>query len=322
MAAARRRRGRRHQRPGRGLGADAAAPRPRPGAPAVTVLEASPRLGGPLQSDEVGGRVVDLGPDGFLGRRPEAVDLCREVGLGDALEPVAARGASVWARGRLRPLPEGLALGIPTRFWPTARSGIVGVRGSLGLARDAVLPRPDVPRPDRRPRHRTARVAQARPARGRHVGRSPHRRDPCRFGRRHVGGRDLPAAAGGRAAPGWPHARPARRSAGARPRRTTALLGTRRRHGLTGRRAGGGAAASAAWTICTSSPADRLERATPRRLDRGRGRSDLRGGRRGAGHTGTGGGGPSHAARRRGGRTAAGHRLRLGGPGDVPGRHR
>jgi oxygen-dependent protoporphyrinogen oxidase len=57
---------------------------------------------------------------------------------------VAARGASVWARGRLRALPEGHALGIPTRFWPTARSGIVGVRGALGLARDAALPRPDV----------------------------------------------------------------------------------------------------------------------------------------------------------------------------------
>ena len=117
---------------------------PRPGAPAVTVLEASGRLGGPLRSAEVGGRIVDLGPDGFLGRRPEAVDLCREAGLADALVPIAARGASVWARGRLRTLPEGHALGIPTRFWPTARSGIVGLRGSLGLARDAVLPRPDV----------------------------------------------------------------------------------------------------------------------------------------------------------------------------------
>ena len=87
---------------------------------------------------------VDLGPDGFLGRRREAVDLCGEVGIADALVPIAARGASVWARGRLRALPEGHALGIPTRFWPTARSGIVGVRGDLGLARDAVLPRPDV----------------------------------------------------------------------------------------------------------------------------------------------------------------------------------
>ena len=66
------------------------------------------------------------------------------MGIADGLVPVAARGASVWARGRLRALPEGHALGIPTRFWPTARSGIVGVRGTLGLARDAVLPRPDV----------------------------------------------------------------------------------------------------------------------------------------------------------------------------------
>ena len=117
---------------------------PQAGAPAVTLLEASAQLGGPLQSDDIGGRVVDLGPDAFLGRRREAVDLCEEVGIADALVPVAARGASVWARGRLRTLPDGHALGIPTRFWPTARSGIVGARGTLGLARDAVLPRPDV----------------------------------------------------------------------------------------------------------------------------------------------------------------------------------
>ncbi len=112
-------------------------------APSVVLLEASPRLGGPLRSAALGGRVVDLGPDGFLGRRPEAVDLCHEVGLGDDLVAIATRGASVWARGRLRPLPEAQALGIPTRFWPAARSGVVGLRGDFGLARDALLPRPD-----------------------------------------------------------------------------------------------------------------------------------------------------------------------------------
>jgi len=116
---------------------------PRVGAPAVTLLEASSELGGPLQSADIGGRTVDLGPDGFLGRRSEAVDLCAEAGMAATLAPIAARGASVWSRGRLRTLPEGQALGIPTRFWPTARSGILGVRGALGLARDAVLPRPD-----------------------------------------------------------------------------------------------------------------------------------------------------------------------------------
>ncbi len=110
----------------------------------VTLIEASPRLGGPLRSEMFGGRLVDMGPDGFLGRRPEAVELCHELGLVAALEPIAAHGASVWARNRLRPLPEGHALGIPTRFWPTVRTGALGPAGMLGLARDALLPRPDV----------------------------------------------------------------------------------------------------------------------------------------------------------------------------------
>jgi oxygen-dependent protoporphyrinogen oxidase len=117
---------------------------PGPSTPQVTVLESSDRLGGALRSGTFGGRVIDLGPDGFLGRRPEATELCHEVGLADALAPIGGRGAGVWARGQVRTLPEGLALGIPTRFWPTARSGLLGLRGTLGLARDALAPRPDV----------------------------------------------------------------------------------------------------------------------------------------------------------------------------------
>ena len=112
--------------------------------PAVVLLEASDRLGGALRSTPFGGRAVDMGPDGFLGRRTEALGLARDVELGDALVPIAGRGASVFARGRLRPLPEGLALGVPTRVWPTARSGVLSTRGRLGLLRDALLPRPDV----------------------------------------------------------------------------------------------------------------------------------------------------------------------------------
>ncbi len=117
---------------------------PHAGAPEVVVLEGSDRFGGALRSDELAGRMVDMGADGFLGRRPEALELAQEAGLGSALDPIAARGASVWARGRLRVLPDGHAMGIPTRFWPTARSGILGPGGSIALARDALLPRPDV----------------------------------------------------------------------------------------------------------------------------------------------------------------------------------
>jgi oxygen-dependent protoporphyrinogen oxidase len=113
----------------------------------VVVLEASDRLGGKLLSGDLGGRAVDLGPDGFLSRRPEATTLCREVGLGDDLVPIGAAGASIWARGRLRALPGGLALGVPTRYWPAARSGILGPRGALRLLVDVLSPRPDTRRP-------------------------------------------------------------------------------------------------------------------------------------------------------------------------------
>ena len=114
------------------------------GASTSLVLESSSRLGGALDSQEFGGRPVDTGPDGFLGRRPEATDLCRQIGLGDALVPVAGGGAGVWAARAGPPAAPGLALGIPTRFWPAARSGVLGLRGQLGLARDVLLPRPDV----------------------------------------------------------------------------------------------------------------------------------------------------------------------------------
>jgi oxygen-dependent protoporphyrinogen oxidase len=113
-------------------------------APTVVVLEAAARPGGKLATGLLDGGPIDLGPDGFLARRPEATDLCREVGLGDELVPIGASGAAVWARGRLRPFPAGLALGVPTRFWPAARSGILGPGGSLRLLRDVLSPRPDL----------------------------------------------------------------------------------------------------------------------------------------------------------------------------------
>lgn len=117
---------------------------PGPGTPRVVVLEATDRVGGKLRTVDVGGLAVDAGADGFLGRRPEAADLCRELGLAEELVPIARSGAAVWARGRRRDLPAGLSLGVPTRFLPAARSGILGARGSLRLLVDVVAPRRDL----------------------------------------------------------------------------------------------------------------------------------------------------------------------------------
>jgi oxygen-dependent protoporphyrinogen oxidase len=102
----------------------------------IVVLESDTRLGGKLLSVPIGGRSVDLGPDAFLARRPEAVGLCDELGLADELVAPGSRTAYVWARRRLRPLPAGLALGVPTRLLPLARSGIVSPDGVARAALD------------------------------------------------------------------------------------------------------------------------------------------------------------------------------------------
>ena len=101
----------------------------------VVVVESADRLGGKLHTGTIAGRAVDVGPDAFLARRPEAVALCRELGLEDELISPGSRVAYVWARAGLRRLPDVLALGVPTRLGPLARSGIVS---PLGVGRAAV----------------------------------------------------------------------------------------------------------------------------------------------------------------------------------------
>jgi len=106
----------------------------------VIVFESDGRLGGKLRTEPFGGRDVDLGPDAFVARRPEALALCGELGLTPELVAPGVRRAYVWARGRLRPLPAGLALGVPTRLGPLARSGICSPAGLVRPALDLLGP--------------------------------------------------------------------------------------------------------------------------------------------------------------------------------------
>ncbi len=114
----------------------ASSDRARSDRPEVHVFEADARTGGKLLALHIGDRVVDVGADAFVARRPEATELCGEIGIAGDLVPVGAQGASIWARGKLRLMPAGLNLGVPTRWWPLARSGILSLGESLRAARD------------------------------------------------------------------------------------------------------------------------------------------------------------------------------------------
>jgi oxygen-dependent protoporphyrinogen oxidase len=97
----------------------------------VTVLEASDRVGGKIRTTPFADRLVDEGADTFLRRVPDALDLCREIGLVELTGPTTG-SASIWSDGALHPIPGGTVLGVPVEVGPLAESGLVSDR-SLAL---------------------------------------------------------------------------------------------------------------------------------------------------------------------------------------------
>lgn len=108
----------------------------------VQLLEVAPRLGGVIVTERVDGWVIDGGPDALLVHKPAAVDLCRELGLGDRLEPtLLPRTAYVLREGRLYPLAEGSFLGFPVSFTALATSSLFTWAGKLRMACEIAIPR-------------------------------------------------------------------------------------------------------------------------------------------------------------------------------------
>lgn len=106
------------------------------------VLEAGPRWGGVVRSEHADGFLLEGGPDSILAQKPEALALCRELGLGEQLIPTNPHQRQVFVlhRRRLHPLPEGMLLAVPTRILPFLRSRLFSWPGKLRMGLDLVIP--------------------------------------------------------------------------------------------------------------------------------------------------------------------------------------
>ena len=109
----------------------------------VVVLEAGDRVGGKLRTTPVAGVPLDESADGFLARVPEAVELCRAVGLGDEMVTPATGAAYIWSDRALRRLPSEQLLGVPTDLDAVASSGILSPAGLARARADLDPGRPD-----------------------------------------------------------------------------------------------------------------------------------------------------------------------------------
>ena len=115
--------------------------------PGVVLLEAAPRPGGVIATEERDGWLIEGGPDCFITDKPWAVDLCRRLGLEDAIIGTnpALRRSFIWKRGRLVPIPEGYYLLAPARIVPFLTSPILSPAGRLRVACEVFLPRRPAP---------------------------------------------------------------------------------------------------------------------------------------------------------------------------------
>ncbi|HUK42228.1 MAG TPA: protoporphyrinogen oxidase [Candidatus Acidoferrales bacterium] len=109
----------------------------------VTLLEASPRLGGSIASERMGDFLIEAGPDSFITEKPYALRLCERLGLRPRLVSTQAayQKINIVHKGKLVPLPEGFFLLAPTRFWPFVRTPLFSWSGKLRMAAELFLPR-------------------------------------------------------------------------------------------------------------------------------------------------------------------------------------
>jgi oxygen-dependent protoporphyrinogen oxidase len=110
----------------------------------VTLLEATPRLGGSIQSGTESDCTLEFGADSLIRTKPAAHALAKSVGISDddiiATRP-EARTCYIIHKGQLHPIPEGFYLMVPGRLGPWIKTPLISLRGKLRVLMDLFLPR-------------------------------------------------------------------------------------------------------------------------------------------------------------------------------------
>ena len=109
----------------------------------VRLLEAGPRLGGVIQTTKKDGFLIEGAADNFITTSPTAIQLCKDIGLGDELISTNPneRGAMVLSRGKLEKIPEGFVVMAPSRIWPLLATKILSPIGKLRSGCEIFVPR-------------------------------------------------------------------------------------------------------------------------------------------------------------------------------------
>jgi|ERR1043166_425023 oxygen-dependent protoporphyrinogen oxidase len=108
----------------------------------LTLLEASNRLGGIVQTHERDGFLLERGPDSFISEKPATLELTRRLELDSHLIKTNERyrRSFIVKQGRLLPVPEGFHLLAPSRLLPFLKSDIFSWPGKARMLSELLVP--------------------------------------------------------------------------------------------------------------------------------------------------------------------------------------
>lgn len=109
----------------------------------VTVLEAMGRVGGTINTYDMGDLVLELGPDSFFTQKPVMLDVIKRLGIENRLMWTSNenRRTFIAYEEKLWELPEGFAMFGPTKLKPFFDSPLFSLGGKLRAMWDLALPR-------------------------------------------------------------------------------------------------------------------------------------------------------------------------------------
>lgn len=113
--------------------------------PEIVLIEKEGYLGGKIITERVDGFVIEGGPDTFVSTKPWGVELARKLEIEERLmgTDMERRRVFVVRNGKLVELPDGLAMMVPTKFWPMIKTSLLSPLGKLRMGLDFFTPPAD-----------------------------------------------------------------------------------------------------------------------------------------------------------------------------------
>ncbi|HLK21693.1 MAG TPA: protoporphyrinogen oxidase [Bryobacteraceae bacterium] len=117
----------------------------------ATLVEKAQHLGGVIRTSVQQGCLLEEGPDSFMAAKPWAMELIREVGLGDQVigSNDHLRVTYILKHGKLVPLPDGLMMMVPTKIMPLVGTRLLSWGTKIRMGLELLRRPPKAPLADR-----------------------------------------------------------------------------------------------------------------------------------------------------------------------------